>query len=441
MKKSRKDLMKGLSGQMIKMVIFPIIMFGIIVIAFCYFEFYGTMSSQVESELKDVALATLYAYEGVYDNELTFSIDEAGNYILNENIEELADTEFVDYLKGDTGIDITLFYYDIRILTTVTDTNGNKITGTTIGKKVTDKVLLERTAGFYDNLEINGNEFYAYYTPVINKNGDCIGMVFAGKPTQVVKNMILVSVLPILGIILGVMLFAIAIGSAEASKLANTIEKEKNFLGEIAKGNLRANLDANILKRKDELGEMGLFTVHVQKFIRDMIERDTLTKLYTRRIGELKIQHTQNEFIEEGTPYCMVMGDIDHFKRFNDTYGHDCGDLVLKSVANVFNKTMIGNGYAVRWGGEEFIIIIENMHKDKAIELLKKVREAVLENVVEYNGEELKITMTFGIVEGDDRAINEITKEVDELLYVGKEGGRNRIVVTDENGAVIQVSE
>ena len=237
------------------------------------------------------------------------------------------------------------------------------------------------------------------------------------------------------------MLFAGLVGMKEADKLANIIKKEKEFLGEISKGNFKASLDANVLKRKDELGEMGLFTVHVQKFIRDMIERDALTKLYTRRIGEAKMIYTQQEYIENGIPYCMVMGDIDHFKRFNDTYGHDCGDLVLKSVADVFNRTIIGNGYAVRWGGEEFIIIIENAHKDKGIEILKKVRQAILDNVVEYNNEQLKITMTYGLVEGDDRSINDINKEVDELLYVGKEGGRNRIVVLDDDGDPLQVSE
>lgn len=435
-----KKLFSGLNGQMIKMVTIPLLLFGIIVMIFCYIEFYKTMSRQAANELKDVAMATLYSYEEVFEKDYSFAINEEGKYIINTDEEKMIDPDFIDYLKADTGIDITLFYYDIRVLTTIMDENGERIIGTAASKLVTEEVFNNESSHFYDNCIINGEDFYAYYAPILNSNGKCVGMVFAGKPTADVKKDLAKSVLPIFGIVLLMMVLAGSFGSSEAKKLANIINKEKVFLGEISKGNLRASLDANILKRKDELGEMGLFTVHVQKFIRDMIERDTLTKLYTRRIGEVKIQYTQHEFIDAGVPYCMVMGDIDHFKRFNDTYGHDCGDLVLKSVADVFNRNIYGNGYAVRWGGEEFILILENANKSKGIEILKGIRQAILDNVVEYNGEALKITMTFGLVEGDDRAINDITKEVDELLYVGKEGGRNRIVSTDEKGEIVQVS-
>lgn len=440
-KKNNKGTFKGLKGQMVKMATIPILFFGIIVMLFCYFEFYSTMSRQVENELKDVAMAVLYSYEDVFEEEYTFNIDENGRYVIDTDNEKLTNSDFIDYLKADTGIDITLFYYDIRVLTTITDENGRRISGTALSERVTNEVFKGETARMYDNSIINNIEFYAYYAPVLNNSGKCVGIVFAGKPTSIVKRELIRSVAPIIAIIALLMLFAGLVGMKEADKLANIIKKEKEFLGEISKGNFKASLDANVLKRKDELGEMGLFTVHVQKFIRDMIERDALTKLYTRRIGEAKMIYTQQEYIENGIPYCMVMGDIDHFKRFNDTYGHDCGDLVLKSVADVFNRTIIGNGYAVRWGGEEFIIIIENAHKDKGIEILKKVRQAILDNVVEYNNEQLKITMTYGLVEGDDRSINDINKEVDELLYVGKEGGRNRIVVLDDDGDPLQVSE
>lgn len=440
-KKNNKGTFKGLKGQMVKMATIPILFFGIIVMLFCYFEFYSTMSRQVENELKDVAMAVLYSYEDVFEEEYTFNIDENGRYVIDTDNEKLTNSDFIDYLKADTGIDITLFYYDIRVLTTITDENGRRISGTALSERVTNEVFKGETARMYDNSIINNIEFYAYYAPVLNNSGKCVGIVFAGKPTSIVKRELIRSVAPIIAIIALLMLFAGLVGMKEADKLANIIKKEKEFLGEISKGNFKASLDANVLKRKDELGEMGLFTVHVQKFIRDMIERDALTKLYTRRIGEAKMIYTQQEYIENGIPYCMVMGDIDHFKRFNDTYGHDCGDLVLKSVADVFNRTIIGNGYAVRWGGEEFIIIIENAHKDKGIEILKKVRQAILDNVVEYNNEQLKITMTYGLVEGDDRSINDINKEVDELLYVGKEGGRNRIVILDDDGNPLQVSE
>jgi diguanylate cyclase (GGDEF)-like protein len=266
-------------------------------------------------------------------------------------------------------------------------------------------------------------------------------MVFAGKPSGVVKNEVFMSALPMLLISLIMMILGGLVGANEAKKLAEVISKEKNFLGQIADGNLRANLDADILKRPDELGEMGKFTVHVQRFIRDMIERDTLTKLYTRRIGQTRMLNTRMGLVEDGVPFQIVMGDIDHFKRFNDTYGHDCGDLVLQSVAGIFNRMMIGKGYAVRWGGEEFIIVYENMTFEEANEHLRRIREEVINHIVEYNDERLHITMTFGIVPGSEDELDDIIKIADELLYIGKEGGRDRIVKLDDYESLEAVSE
>ena len=123
------------------------------------------------------------------------------------------------------------------------------------------------------------------------------------------------------------------------------------------------------------------------------------------------------------------MADIDYFKKFNDTYGHDCGDLVLKSVADILINSLYGHGYAVRWGGEEFIIVLENTTLDEGVKLLNEIKDLVCKSCVFYDELRLSITMTFGITEGSEDSIHELLKEVDTLLYQGKENGRNQIVV------------
>ena len=123
------------------------------------------------------------------------------------------------------------------------------------------------------------------------------------------------------------------------------------------------------------------------------------------------------------------MADIDYFKKFNDTYGHDCGDLVLKSVADILINSLYGRGYAVRWGGEEFIIVLENTTLDEGVKLLNEIKDLVCKSCVFYDELRLSITMTFGITEGSEDSIHELLKEVDTLLYQGKENGRNQIVV------------
>lgn len=427
--KKKTEPKSGLRKKLVNMTTIPILISGIVIMVFSYFDFTATMNKEIQHELRNSAMATLYAYDDLFEGqfEVTDNGDDTYGIVKVEDdlAEELA---YIDNIKADTGIDTTLFYFDVRFLTTIRDVNGTRIVGTVANKNVSADVLKEETPKFYDNVLINGERYYAYYAPALNHFGRCVGMVFAGRPISDVRNDIMQSVLPIIGISVIMMILMIFVASSSAKELAGVINKEKVFLGAIAQGNLRADLDARILARKDELGEMGRFTVHVQKFIRDMIERDTLTKLYTRRIGEVKIQYAQQQSIETNSPYCVAMADIDFFKKFNDQYGHDCGDLVLKETAAIFNKTLYRDGFAVRWGGEEFIIIYENMNITQAYAALSKLREAVINNELEYKDEKLKITMTFGLVSGDERSINDIVKEADDLLYQGKQNGRNQIV-------------
>ncbi len=163
-----------------------------------------------------------------------------------------------------------------------------------------------------------------------------------------------------------------------------------------------------------------------------MIERDPLTRLYTRRIGASKVDYTQKLLNEAGVKYCVCMGDIDFFKKVNDTYGHDAGDIVLHDVAHIFNENMLGHGFTIRWGGEEFLIIFEDADLEKAYNTLAKIRELVLAHEMPYGDDVIKVTMTFGLIEGDGRNIEDIVKEADNLLYYGKQNGRNQIVTSRE---------
>ncbi len=421
----------GIRRRLLAMTIIPIMITGIVIMVFCYYRFLKTMDEEVQNGLHSVAMATKYACEDLYERELVVEKLDENSYKV-----ELADGslddyyEYLDRLNADTDIDISLFYYDIRVLTTIRR-DGERIEGTVSNRDISNSVIKEGHAGFYNNVVIGGQYFYAYYAPIENNDGEIVGMVFAGKPTVDIENRIKQSIAPIVGISAIMILLGALVSISTARNLSNVIEALKVFLGSIAQGELRATIDERITGRSDELGEMSRFTLKVQTFIIDMIERDPLTKLYTRRIGEIKMHTAQDESVEAGNPFCLVMADIDHFKRFNDTYGHDCGDLVLSGTAAVFNKTLRKDGFAVRWGGEEFIVFYQNKTKEEALEALNTLRDAVRSNELEYQGEKLKITMTFGLVEGDSRSLDAIVKDADELLYEGKTGGRDRIVVKE----------
>lgn len=153
---------------------------------------------------------------------------------------------------------------------------------------------------------------------------------------------------------------------------------------------------------------------------------DALTKLWNRHH---LMHYMEKKLKEPGEFISIAIGDIDYFKRVNDTYGHECGDEVLRTLARIIEAQMEGQGVAARWGGEEFIFLFENANGDEAQIKLSAVQDAIRKAVVRYEDLELKITMTFGLVEYDPKLkLHENIKVADDRLYVGKESGRDRII-------------
>lgn len=129
--------------------------------------------------------------------------------------------------------------------------------------------------------------------------------------------------------------------------------------------------------------------------------------------------------------FCMF--DIDHFKIFNDTYGHQTGDLVLKGLAHLVSSSVRGTDIVARYGGEEFSIIFPNTEKDLAVEVAEKIREIVESNVLRCNKGDLKIRISMGVASypnDDIENINELIKKADIALYQAKKT-RNKVVAYD----------
>ncbi len=125
----------------------------------------------------------------------------------------------------------------------------------------------------------------------------------------------------------------------------------------------------------------------------------------------------------------VAIGDIDFFKRVNDTYGHECGDVVLRDIAAVFKENVERCGEVSRWGGEEFLFVFQNLNGDEALTFLEELREKLKKMEIPYKGETIKVTMTFGLGEFDfQRGMDYSINEVDGKLYEGKAAGRDRIV-------------
>lgn len=165
------------------------------------------------------------------------------------------------------------------------------------------------------------------------------------------------------------------------------------------------------------------------KKLKKMAESDPLTKLMNRRCITDTLDEIEKNYKQNNNSVSVAIGDIDFFKHVNDTYGHDCGDYVLQTIAGFFTQFMEGKGEVARWGGEEFLFVFNDMNGDDAFIKLNDLRTRISEYDFEFNGKKLRVNMTFGLEEYSSRdGYEEAIKKADNKLYLGKESGRNKVV-------------
>lgn len=169
-------------------------------------------------------------------------------------------------------------------------------------------------------------------------------------------------------------------------------------------------------------------TLESDLFLADS-QRDKLTDL-KNRFGFHSDYQTKYRY--KKVPMSIIMCDIDFFKKVNDTYGHNAGDAVLIHIAQIFClKTRASDG-VYRWGGEEFIIILEDTTIAGAKILAEDIRLAVMNSVCRFEDKEIKVTLSFGCAEIDNKLSVEDNIEIaDARLYRSKETGRNRVIAED----------
>ena len=163
---------------------------------------------------------------------------------------------------------------------------------------------------------------------------------------------------------------------------------------------------------------------HQNEILERLANIDPLTGLYNRRSMQIFLNHA----VEADTEFCLAMCDIDDFKKINDTYGHDAGDIVLKDVAKIMREYTGSHGYVCRWGGEE-ILILNNQNKEATKSMLEKIRRNVANHLFVSEGKIIRCSITIGIaVHKSGDGIEDTIGFADGNLYQGKRNGKNRVV-------------
>ncbi|NCB13153.1 MAG: diguanylate cyclase, partial [Erysipelotrichia bacterium] len=221
----------------------------------------------------------------------------------------------------------------------------------------------------------------------------------------------------------------------------DTLLSKKEWRGEIK--NLSKNKDiywiyaiiTPILKNNEIIGFTSIKSdITNKKHIEELSITDELTKIYNRRFFNIKIKEEINRAKRDKKEICLIMLDIDFFKQYNDTYGHQEGDIVIKSVANVLKrKTNRADDFAFRVGGEEFVIIT-HIEKDKVFDYAISIKDDIENLQIEHSGNKVSkyVTISLGVVCKDALEIQraeDIYKQADDNLYEAKRSGRNCVVI------------
>lgn len=405
----------------------PLLALGILMLFFTSQWFTKIMHREVESELCDAVRSAITLLNAAYPGD--YHLEGEVAYLLYKGDANITrEFSLLDQFKEDTGLDVTLFYQDTRILTTLFNNNAERIVGSGAPDVVVRDVLNTGEDHFYTHTLINGKAYFSYYAPVRNEDGTVVGMIFVGKPSETVSQSIQRYVYPLTWLIIGfVVVVALCIYYYTKGFVA-VLMNIHSFLSEVASGNLNTTLASSVTKRSDELGDIGRCALSMQRSLRIMIEQDALTELYNRRSGDQKLRQVAADVKASGRSFALAIGDIDLFKRVNDTYGHECGDVVLKKVSCLLKQHMWHQGFVARWGGEEFLLVFENADLEKAKEQLNQLLEAIRNLDTFYENQHVRVTMTFGLVCEPSEDIHILLKEADGKLYIGKTNGRNQVV-------------
>jgi diguanylate cyclase (GGDEF)-like protein len=220
-----------------------------------------------------------------------------------------------------------------------------------------------------------------------------------------------------------------------AADLIAPMVHEGETLGVICVGKIsRQQRDGKrMIKLVADLGSLALNNNDLFTRLESIANADSLTNLCTKRFLNIRLSELTVQAEQAHTPLSVIIFDIDHFKRYNDTYGHPAGDEILRAVAAIFKNQTRTDDITARYGGEEFVVVLPNTLKEDATRIAEKIRLAIATHPFPAGsgpGKPGSITISGGVAGHmiDGKSSNEILSAADQALYLAKERGRNQIV-------------
>jgi diguanylate cyclase (GGDEF)-like protein len=384
--------------------------------------------------------------------------------------------EAVDLMKKHFHSDVSIFLGETKIATTVLDGKKQRIMETTLDTNV-EKVIKEKTehSGDADTL---GVTYRTFYMPIIDAKGEVFAVFSVGYPLAereaaakaLVRNIIIISLIG-LAVSVAILYWVISTISKpilDLSKEMNRMEGGSLILvtdpksdDEIGLATKSLQKVASILQKlisdintaisEHEKGNME-YRIDISDFngaYRLLVERiitlsslgmeDQLTGLPNRRSFDNRLEMEWVRAMRENVSLSVLMIDVDQFKTYNDTYGHQQGDVALQAVAKTVSLPIKrGTDFAARWGGEEFVVLLPHTNTEGASYVAERIRSQVENRDIPSldGGPVKKVTVSIGVsalIPTPNTSIEILIAHADTALYQAKKTGRNRVCQYEEN--------
>ncbi len=226
------------------------------------------------------------------------------------------------------------------------------------------------------------------------------------------------------------------------SHLTLPLAVEGEILGCLSLNSDQPNaFDAQDLQFLSVIGyQMAASLKHFQRFssVKNMATYDTLTGLYNRRYFEERLGVEAEKSFYSGIPLSLVMVDIDHFKKVNDTFGHTEGDQILCRISSLLKNSVRRKDTVARYGGEEFILILPEAGLEQSFVIAERIRQSVENTLFEVGRAQVNLTLSMGISSFPSHRVKskeELIKIADQALYDAKRGGRNKVCIFTEKSS------
>lgn len=424
---------KSLKIKMLLLTVLPLLFLAMVMLLVSYHCFRNTMVEEAKTDMRSQCHLVEQMYERMYPGEYRIEVLDGDNYRLYKGDYDITSSEdILDNLKEAYGDELTIYCRDTSVLTTMTDDNGKRVLLGKVSPIVSVEVLDQEEEQFYSDVTLDEERYFAYYLPIMWEDGTCFGMFAVYRSAESLQRSVYRSLFPVALVYL---LSTVLIGMISVSysqQIVARIRGLQRFLGALSKGRFDGELSHKYLQPQDELSELGQSSLVMQDSLRRLVECDALTELNNRRYGDNRLKKILDEAGFDGADSCVAIGDIDFFKKVNDTYGHDAGDEVLRQVSRVLKKHMAGKGFVARWGGEEFLFVFEKRELKESAQILWDILEEIRAMTIHSGELEIRVTMSYGVTRAWKNATpDELLKQADERLYTAKTTGRNQVVTED----------